>query len=222
MKTRNKKHNFQSDGKEESAGEEAKNATTPSSEGHEEGQGAFAETPPPPASAPVAADPALVEKKAAEDRYLRLLADFENFRKRTLREKNEIYRVANEELIQELLPVLDHMDLALEAAQAAQAHGTFLEGFKIVAEQLMAAIKKSGVAAIEAEGQAFDPTQHEAISHLASDTVAENTVIKQVRRGYVLGSKLLRPAQVVVSSGPAKPDAASPVDENAENGKKGE
>jgi len=155
-----------------------------------------------PAGAPPATAPA-PETKALDDRYLRLMADFENFRKRTLREKSDVYRMANEDLIQDLLPVLDHMELAMKAAQSSGAASAILDGFKMVAEQLTGVMKKFGVEPIEAEGQVFDPTRHEAISHLASDTVPDHVVIQQTRRGYLLGGKLLRAAQVVVSSGPA-------------------
>mgnify|MGYP001611873967 CR=1 FL=1 len=154
--------------------------------------------PPPPSDA---------QKKTADERYLRLMADFENFRKRTLREKNDLYRTANEDFLLELLPVLDHMELALDSARKGQAGPGVLDGFTLVSEQLSAVIKKFGVTPIEADGQAFDPVLHEAISHLASDTVPDNVVIQQTRRGYMLGDKLLRPAQVVVSSGRARPAA---------------
>jgi molecular chaperone GrpE len=143
-----------------------------------------------------------------DDRYLRLRADFENFRSRMLREKTELYRRANEDLMLDLLPVLDHMDLALQAAEQHRADGDpgpLIEGFGIVRDQLMGALGKFGLAAVDAEGQTFDPNLHEAISHLVSDTVPENGVIAQTRRGFKLGDRLLRPAQVAVSSGPSAP-----------------
>lgn len=145
---------------------------------------------------------ALKEEMALlNDRLLRLQADFENFRKRMIREKNEVYERSNEDIMYELLPVLDHLDIALEAVDKEGGTGAVLEGFKLVAEQMLSALDKFGLIPIDAEGSQFDPNRHEAISHMASDEVAENTVITQVRRGYMLGDKLLRATQVVVSSG---------------------
>ena len=134
-------------------------------------------------------------------RLLRLQADFDNFKKRTLRERNETYRRANEDLMEELLPVMDHMELALEAAAQHDADEAMVEGFRLVSEQLRAALAKFGLTPIDASAAEFDPNVHEAISHLPSADVAENYVIAMTRRGYKLGDMLLRAAQVVVSSG---------------------
>jgi molecular chaperone GrpE len=137
-----------------------------------------------------------------EERLLRLQADFENFRKRTLREKEELYRRANEEFILELLPVLDHLGLAFAAAGDAAMDHPVVKGFALVGEQLQQVLKKFGLTEIEIKDQSFDPNLHEAIQHLPSDTVPEDGLVACVRAGYTLGSRLLRAAQVVVSSGP--------------------
>lgn len=149
------------------------------------------------------------EAKALQDRMLRLQADFENFRKRMLREKNELFRTANEDLMLELLPVLDHVDFALGAAEQHGADPAFMEGFKLVGEQLRSALGKFGLKAIEAEGMAFDPNCHEAISQLPSKDVPEGGIMAVARRGYTLGDQhVLRAAQVVVSSGGPGEDGA--------------
>lgn len=149
-------------------------------------------------------------KESLEDCLLRLQADFDNFRKRTLREKNELYQRANEDIIAELLPVLDHVDLALKAAVEHEAPNAFIEGLRLVSEQMLSALRKFGLTALDAGAcQEFDPMRHEALSHIASDEVGQNMVLAQVRRGYMLGTKLLRSAQVVVSSGPAAQQAAN-------------
>jgi len=135
------------------------------------------------------------------DRHLRLRADFDNFRSRTLREKSELYRRANMDLVEQLLPVLDHMTLAIEAAEQHDPQGTLVEGFKLVAEQLQNALGRFGLTPLDAEGETFDPNKHEAISHLPSADVPEDKVILQLRRGYMFGDRLLRAAQVTVSSG---------------------
>ena len=140
---------------------------------------------------------------AREDQMLRLQADFDNFRKRTLREKAEWYQRANEELIMELLPVLDHFEMGLQTAAEHKSDQAVTSGFKLVHEQLQSVLRKFGVVPIDAEGQKFDPHQHEAMTHLPSDEYEEDKIIVQTRRGYMLGERLLRPAQVVVSSGAA-------------------
>lgn len=154
---------------------------------------------------------------AIDDRLLRLQADFDNFRKRALRERAEIELQANESLMKELLPVLDHLDLAVDAAVQHNADGPVIEGFRLVSEQLLTALAKAGLTPVDAAAQEFDPHRHEAISQVASETVPANHVVAQVRRGYLLGSKLLRPAQVVVSQGPAArtaaPGAAAPAED---------
>ena len=137
-----------------------------------------------------------------ESRLLRLQADFENFRKRTLREREDTYRRANEDLMQELLPVLDHLELAFRAASKEEAEHPVVKGFRLVGEQLQQTLEKFGLQPIETEKVDFDPNVHEAILHLPSEEVPENGVIERTRAGYMLGNRLLRAAQVVVSSGP--------------------
>lgn len=140
-------------------------------------------------------------KTVAEEKYLRLFADFDNFRKRTIRERSDLYQRANEEIIADLLPVLDHLDMALASATEHKAEGAVVDGFKLVADQMLAAMKKTGLSPIEAEGCHFNPMFHEAISYLSSDTVPEDFIITQVRKGYLLGGRMIRAARVIVSSG---------------------
>lgn len=141
------------------------------------------------------------EAAAESDRLLRLQADFENFRKRTIREKEDIYKRANEDLMNELLPVLDHIDLAFAAVEDHDAHSPFVDGFRLVTEQLGSVLGRFGLGVLDATEGQFDPHSHEAISHIESDSVPENHIVAQTRRGYKLGDRLLRPAQVVVSKG---------------------
>ena len=156
-----------------------------------------------PAEAAAAAEPQPSPEKVLQDRLLRLQADFENYRKRMDREKKDWIAFANEKLVLELLPVLDHFELGLADSAKNGAPAAFVEGFQLICNQLRAALEKAGVQAIDAEGAAFDPHVHEAITHLPSDDVPADHVVAQTRRGYKLGDKLLRAAQVVVSSGPA-------------------
>jgi len=177
----------------------------PAPEGKEEGGEAAPETPPAGETGQAGDGAAAGKRREASpaDQLLRLRADFENYRKRTLREKNEIYRRANEDVMMELLSVLDHMELALKAAEDHGMEGAVTDGFRLVAEQLHSVLGRFGLAPVDSEGQEFDPQKHEAVAHMPSDEVPENIVIAQVRRGYMLGGMLLRAAQSVVSSGPA-------------------
>ena len=162
----------------------------------------------PPSTEPAPQPPADTTGKELENRMLRLQADFDNFRKRVMRERSEIYKRANEELMAELLNVLDHLQMALEAAVTHDAPKAFVEGFQSVSDQLSGALTKFGLEPVDATGKQFDPNEQEAVSHIPSDAVPENAVITQTRRGYRLAGRLLRPAQVVVSSG--KPADAVP------------
>lgn len=134
---------------------------------------------------------------------MRLKADFDNFRKRQTRERAEWIVRANEDLFLELLPVLDHYEMGLKSAEEHQTDNSVTEGFKMVYNQLMDLLEKFNVTPVEAIGEAFNPHRHEALTHMPSDKPSE-TVIEQIRRGYMLGDKLLRAAQVVVSSGPVE------------------
>ncbi|MFA5688517.1 MAG: nucleotide exchange factor GrpE [Kiritimatiellales bacterium] len=143
------------------------------------------------------------EDESLHTQYLRLRADFDNFRKRTQRERSELFLYANESLIEELLPVMDHFEIGIKSAESHETDKPVIDGFKLVYDQLINVLKKFNATPIDAVGQTFDPHRHEAITHLPSNEPAE-MVIEQTRRGWMLGEKLLRAAQVVVSSGPAE------------------
>ncbi len=153
-----------------------------------------------------------VELETMKDRHLRLQADFDNFRKRTQRERTEVQIRATEDLVDELLPVLDHFEIGLRAAATQPAAASVRDGFQMVFDQLQAALRKFGLIPFDASG-VFDPHQHEAITHVPSAEHPADTIVTQTRRGYRLGEKLLRPAQVVVSSGSPEPAAAAPTPE---------
>ncbi len=151
------------------------------------------------------------EAAAAQDRYLRALADLENFRRRSVREKEELRAFAAARVVEELLPVMDNFALGLTAARAPNADvSTLLGGFEMVATQLKTALSNHGLKEVNPQGQPFDPNLHEALSQIPSADVAEGHVIQVVRIGYTLNGRLLRPAAVVVSGGvPAGKDASS-------------
>jgi len=138
------------------------------------------------------------------DLALRSQADLDNYRKRAAREKEEAIRYANASLAGQLLPVLDNFELGLAAARSNPGDAAaILDGMGMVLRQLQDALREFGVEPVEAEGAPFDPNLHEAIGQEASPTVPEGTVARQLRRGYRLRERLLRPANVIVSSGPA-------------------
>lgn len=164
----------------------------------------IAESDPPaaPALTPEEAEQAQAELSALRDRYVRLQADFDNYRKRVLRERAEAQASAHEELVRTLLPVLDNFDLGLASAAEHGATESFLSGFKLVHGDLLRVLERAGMTPVDATaGTPFDPHQHEAIAHAPSQEYAADTVLQQTRRGYRLGAQLIRPAQVVVSSG---------------------
>ena len=152
------------------------------------------------------------EISSLNDRLLRLQADFDNFRKRTLRERSELYKRANEDIMQEFLPVMDHMDLALGSAVQHDADPAMVDGFKLVSDQMLTVLGKFGLTSIESCVVPFDPNMHEAISHIVSNDVPEGSIVVEARKGYMLGDKLLRASQAVVSSGNGKEEQAENVE----------
>lgn len=157
-----------------------------------------------------AAAPPMIEQLAAvsaerdqlKDQMLRLRADFDNYRKRTARESERLRKTAAEDLIRDLLPVVDNLERALShAGEPAEA---LAQGVEMVLKQLCDILAARGVEPIPAEGAPFDPNVHEALSHQASDRHPADAVMTEWMRGYRIGETVLRPAKVVVSSGPAE------------------
>jgi len=138
------------------------------------------------------------------DLALRSQADFENYKKRAAREKEEAIKYANSSLLEKLIAIVDNFELGLEAARAEGEKSPIFSGMNMVLKQLMDFLADSGLQPIDAAGKKFDPNLHEAIAHEPSDKVPEGSVIRQMRRGYKLKDRLLRPSSVVVSSGPAE------------------
>lgn len=145
------------------------------------------------------------EAAAAHERYLRTAADLENFRRRAIREKEELRLFAAGKVLEDLLPVWDNLGLALAAAKQPNADlKNLVGGIDMVLQQMRSALAAHGLTEVDPAGKPFDPHQHEAISHLPSKDVPEEHVLTVVRPGFLLNGRLLRPASVVVSSGRAK------------------
>lgn len=138
-----------------------------------------------------------------KDTALRARADLDNFRKRMAQESADARRFANASLLEELLPVLDNFQFGLQAAEADGGAQNLLVGLNMVASQFQGFLRDQGVEEVAAVGQPFDPNLHEAVGQQPSADAPEGTVISQVRRGFKLRDRLLRPATVVVSTGPA-------------------
>ncbi len=149
---------------------------------------------------------ALAGLQADLDRFrdlaLRSQADFENYRKRTARDKDDAIKYANSSLLERLLPIVDNFELGLAAAKAEGENSAIYSGMSLVSKQLSDFLSDNGLLPIDAVGKKFDPNLHEAIAHEPSNSVPEETVIRQTRRGYKFKDRLLRPSSVVVSSGP--------------------
>lgn len=139
------------------------------------------------------------------DRLLRTTADFENFKKRAARERVEIAQSAVAALIAKLLPVLDHFEMAQAAAQSAQDDklAALQAGVALIQQRMKTVLAESGVEEIDAAGKPFDPLLHEAVSQWETADVPEGQVFQQIRKGYKLKERLLRPASVVVAKKPA-------------------
>jgi molecular chaperone GrpE len=169
-----------------------------------------AELPPPETAATTPEQIAELQARAAKadenwERLLRTTADFDNFKKRAAREKIEAGQYANASLLQKLLPVLDNFEMALTAAQTAQGDklASLSTGVTMIQQQFKNALAETGLEEIEATGKLFDPNLHEAVSQVETAEVPEGHVAQQLRKGYKLKDRLLRPATVVVAKKPA-------------------
>ena len=138
----------------------------------------------------------------SRDRYLRTLADFDNFRKRQREETARLISCSREELIQKLLPVIDNFRRAIESAEAGHSYDTLVEGASLTLRQMTEMLVKEGVEPIEAAGKQFDPELHEAMMTVETDEYPDHTVIDDFETGYTLNGKVLRPARVRVAVAP--------------------
>lgn len=157
------------------------------------------------------------EKKAAEnyDKYLRSVAEFDNYRKRAIREKADAINYGNEKLLKDVLPLLDGIDRALDQADKAGDFEAFKTGLRLLREQFASCLKKHGVESIDTLWQDFDPNLHEAMLQVDSPEYGHNKVVSEFEKGFLLKGKLLRPAKVSVCRHPATGDDIKNECENA-------
>ncbi|MCA1960574.1 MAG: nucleotide exchange factor GrpE, partial [Desulfomonile sp.] len=142
------------------------------------------------------------EKEAWEnrDRWVRSVADLENYKKRALHEKTRLLKYQHEDLLKDLLPVLDNLERALGHSENSHVSAAFVEGIGMIAQMLRGVFDRYGVTPVKAVGEPFDPAVHEALSQVPSPGVEPNTVVEELEKGYLYKDRLLRPAKVVISS----------------------
>lgn len=131
-------------------------------------------------------------------KYLRMTADFQNFKRRSEKEKSDIHKLANEKLILDLLPILDNLERAMNSHKEDIKDQSFYEGVDMILKQFVEGLKKNGLNPIEAVGAEFDPNFHHAVMQESSDDADSNTVIEEFQKGYVLNDKVIRPSMVKV------------------------
>jgi molecular chaperone GrpE len=153
----------------------------------------------------------LKEFDEQNEQFLRLQAEFENFRRRTLKEKQESFKFGHQNLVKDLLSAVDNLERALEhGAQNAGAEVRgILDGVELVHREVLAALAKHGVTEIDAEGKAFDPADHEAMGQVPNIEVPPNTVLQVLQKGYLIHDRMLRPARVIVSREATPEEAGS-------------
>jgi len=158
------------------------------------------------------------EVQTHQEQYLRTLANMENLRKRTQREKEELAKYANENILREILPVIDNLERAVEHAEQAESSEGLFEGVQMTLDQFSQVLTRFGVEPIESLGQLFDPALHQAMGQLETDEYPANTVAQQMQKGYQLNERLLRPAMVMVAKEAKVPkpedDESTTIDEN--------
>ena len=152
------------------------------------------------------------EAKENYDRFLRLAAEVENFKKRQEREISEVRQFANENLIKELLPVLDNLERALEHSRQSEAPEALMEGLELVNQDFLKVLGRFGITPLNSVGERFDPTYHHAVMEEEAPEVEDQTVLKELQKGYLMQNRLLRPAMVVVSRNTEKPDNKIKID----------
>ncbi|HSF67918.1 MAG TPA: nucleotide exchange factor GrpE [Nitrospiraceae bacterium] len=143
-----------------------------------------------------------IEKfKELNDKYLRLAAEFDNYKRLAQRDQRDLIRFGNEQLLKELLPVVDNLERAIKSAQEKRTSDVLIQGVGLTLKQLTGVLAKFHVKPVEAVGQPFNPATHQAVTSIASEKVPSQHVVDELQRGYLLHDRILRAAMVTVSTG---------------------
>jgi molecular chaperone GrpE len=132
---------------------------------------------------------------------LRLAAELDNYKKRVAKERESLIRYAAQDVLQELIPVLDNFERAIESADKSKDFVSFLEGVKMIYKNMYDVMGRKGLVGIDAVGETFDPNIHEAVMQVTSEEYPENVVVEELQKGYMLHDRVIRPSMVVVSKG---------------------
>jgi len=149
------------------------------------------------------------ELQIFQDKYMRLAAEFENYKRRAQRDQSDSIRYANESLLKNLLPTLDNLERAIKSGTDAGASGALIEGVQLTHKQFLETVAKLGVRQVTSTGADFDPNIHQAVAQVESETAAPNTVVEEFQKGYFLHDRILRPAMVTVAK--EKSDQTEPI-----------
>lgn len=141
------------------------------------------------------------ECRALNEKYLRLAAEFDNYKRLAQRDQRDQIKFGNEQILKELLPVVDNLERAIKSSKGASPLDALTQGVELTLKQLTGALAKFGVTAVESVGQTFDPATQQAVAQVPSDTVPENHVVEEYQKGYLLQDRILRAAMVTVSTG---------------------
>lgn len=141
------------------------------------------------------------ESEKQHDQMLRTIAEFDNSRKRTEREKEESLKYALESFVKELIPAIDSIERAIQSTRESEDFAALAEGVEMIYKGILSTLEKRGVIPIDAVNELFDPMQHEAVMHVESEDVPENHVIEEWQKGYLLHNRVIRPSMVSVSKG---------------------
>ena len=159
------------------------------------------------------------ELQILQDKYMRLAAEFENYKKRAQRDRSDATRYANESLLKNLLPTIDNLERAIQSGIDAGASGALLEGVELTYKQFLETVGKLGVRQVSSAGTAFDPNIHQAVAQVESETAEPNTVVEEFQKGYFLHDRILRPAMVTVAKEKSEePESTSTPDTDKEGG----
>ncbi|MCA9421335.1 MAG: nucleotide exchange factor GrpE [Nitrospira sp.] len=158
------------------------------------------------------------ELQISQDKYLRLAAEFENYKRRAQRDQSDSIRFGNESLLKNLIPIIDNLERAIQCAKDAGTSGPLLEGVELTHKQFLETVGKVGVRQLSATGNAFDPAIHQAVTQVESESVEPNTIVEEFQKGYLLHDRILRPAMVSVAKEKSELTEPCSTEESGEEG----